>query len=231
MKKLNLSKFNQMTLSQKRKVIAATSLPISALILVMSFQNCSPGIVQSAKLDSIGSTLSGSIEEDTKPVTVAYSENTLVSMQQQTGIAMPSARTLAAANTAKAKITETGIVNTVNAPGLMAVTNVAGEICLDLVTEEKAKAAADRRFFNQVDFTAAPTAMTAAGKSDLVRRMARNFWGRNETVAEKTVLLTSIDAATADPARTGVDGPTDTEDVTLFTCTAMLASLDAITFK
>ncbi len=230
MKKLT-GKLKDMTLSQKRKVLAATSLPLSALVLLMGFQNCSPGVVQSAKLDSVGSTLSTNIDDDTKPITVAYSENTLVSMQQQTGIQTPSARTIAAANTAKAKITETGKVDSVNAPGLMAVTNVAGEICLDLVTEEKAKATADRRFFNQIDFAAAPTALTAANKADLVRRMARNFWGRNETVAEKTVLLTSIDAVTADPRRMGVTDGTDTEDVSIFACTAMLSSLDAITFK
>jgi hypothetical protein len=229
-KKIEMKK---MTLSQKRKLVAATSLPISAIILMVSFQNCSPGVVQSARLESEGTALSTNLDldADTKPVTVAYSENILISMQQLTGIQTPSTRTLTAATSAKAKISETGKVDSVNAPALMAVTNVAGEICLDLIIEEKAKTADSRRFFNLVDFAAAPATISTTGKSDLVRRMARNFWGRNETVAEKTVLLTSIDSVTADPRRTIATDAAETEDVMLFTCTAMLSSIDAIAFK
>lgn len=221
----------KMTLSQKRKVLAATVLPLSAVVLMLGFQNCSPGVVKSTSLPSTGPITSGNLDEDVKPITVGYSENTLISMQQQTGIQTPSARTITAANNAKPKITETGKVDTVNAPHLMALTNVAGELCLDLIIEEKAKTSENRRFFTSVDFATGPAALTATGKSDLVRRMARNFWGRNETVAEKTVLLSSLDAVTADPRRTGVTDAIDTEDVLLFTCTSMLSSLDAIAFK
>lgn len=224
MKKLN------MTLSQKRKVIAATSLPISALVLMMGFQNCSPGIVQSQRLESVGN-LSTSLEEDTKPVSVTYSENALLSMQQQVGIQTPSARTLTAANSARQKLSETGKADSVNAPAMIAVANLAGELCLDLITEEKAKAADARRFFNQINFTTGPTSISAAAKADIIRKMARNFWGRNETAAEKTVLTTSIDAAIADPRRTGQSDAVDTEDILIFGCTGMLASLDSITFK
>ena len=100
-----------------------------------------------------------------------------------------------------------------------------------MVTEEKAKTADARRFFNQVDFAAAPSKLTAANKADLVRRMARNFWGRIETVSEKTVLLASMDSAIADPKRTGVTDGVDTEDMMIFACTGMLSSLDSFTFK
>lgn len=220
-----------MTLSQKRKVITVASLPVAAIVLILSFQNCSPGNVQSAKLESTSSAASTNLEEDTHPVTVAYSENTLISMQQQTGIEMPSARTLTAAASAKAKIAETNKVDAINAPAMMAVTNLAGEICLDLVTEEKAKAPATRRFFGQINFEVGPAAQSAAAKADIVRRMARNFWARPETLAEKTVLLTSFDTAATDSKRTDVTDAVDTEDMLIYTCTGMLASLDAIVFK
>lgn len=228
-----MKKIKEMTLSQKRKLIAKTTLPICGFVLMMSFQNCSPGVVQSSKLASSGTSngASGNLDEDTKPVTVAYSENTLPTMQLQTGMQTVSARTLTAKTQAVAKITETGKVDTLNAPGLMAVTNLAGEVCLDLITEEKAKAAATRRFFNQVDFTKAAATLTADNKADLVRRMSRNFFGRNETSAEKTLILSSIDAAIADARRTGVSDGVDTEDIMIYTCSAMLSSLDAYTFK
>lgn len=228
-----MKKLTKMTLSQKRKLLAATTLPLCAVVLMLGFQNCSPGVVQSSKLASTGTggPPLGNIEEDTKPVTVAYSENTLPSMQLQTGLQTVSARTLAARNLAITKMTETGIVDTLNAPGLMAVTNLAGEVCLDLIVEEKAKVAADRRFFNQVDFTKAPSTLTADNKQDLVRRMSRNFFGRNETLAEKTLILSSLDSAISDGRRTGVNDEAETEDILLFACTGMLSSLGAYSFK
>lgn len=228
-----MKKLNKMTLSQKRKLLAATTLPLCAVVLMMGFQNCSPGVVQSSKLASTGPApaATGNLDEDIKPVTVAYSENTLPTMQAQTGLTTVSARTLTAKNLAIAKITETGKVDTLNAPGLMAVTNLAGEVCLDLLTEEMAKAAANRRFFNQVDFTKAPATLTADNKADLVRRMSRNFFGRNETMAEKTLILSSLDATIADTRRTGVADGVDTQDVMIYACTAMLSSLDAYTFR
>ena len=236
MKKLNKSEQvpqkGKMTLSQKRKLLAGASLPITALVLMMSFQNCSPGVVTSSHLASQGNASANTnLEEDTHPVTLAYSENSLISMQQQTGVAMPSARTLTAANSAKAKIAEVGTVTALNAPAYMAVTNLAGEICLDLVTEEKAKTPDTRRIFNQIDFAAAPAAQTVAAKKDLIRRMSRNFWARNESAAEQTVLLSSIDAAAADARRTGVSDAVDTEDMMVFACTGMLASIDSIKFQ
>lgn len=227
-----MKKIMNMTLSQKRKLSAATGLPVLALVLMMGFQNCAPGVVQSTKLTSTGGTTETplNIEEDTNPITVSYSENIITSMQLQTGLATVSARTLTANTNAKAKITETGKADSVNAPMWMAVTNLAGEVCLDLVTDEKAKAATARRFFGQVDFTRAPASFTSDIKSDLIRRMARNFWGRNETVAERTVLVSSLDSAIADARRTNVNDATETEDILVYTCTAMLSSLNAITF-
>ncbi len=227
-----MKKIMNMTLSQKRKLSAATGLPLLALVLLMGFQNCAPGVVQSTKLASTGGTTETplNIEEDTNPITVSYSENIITSMQLQTGLATVSARVTTANTNAKAKITETGKADSVNAPMWMAVTNLAGEVCLDLVTDEKAKAATARRFFGQVDFTRAPASFTSDIKSDMIRRMARNFWGRNETVAEKTVLVSSLDAAIADARRTNVNDATETEDILVYTCTAMLSSLNAITF-
>lgn len=228
-----MKKIKNMTLSQKRKIGAATGLPLMALFLMMSFQNCAPGVVQSTKLPSTGGGIAETplnIDEDTKPVTVTYSENLITSMQLQTGLQTLSTRTVNANTSAKEKISETGKADSVNAPMWMAVTNLAGEVCLDLVTDEKAKAAGSRRFFGQVDFTRAPASFSADAKSDMIRRMARNFWGRNETVAEKTVIVSSLDGAIADPRRANANDAAETEDILVYACTAMLSSLNAITF-
>lgn len=224
--------FKEMTLSQKRKLLASTGLPMAALVLILGFQNCSPGLVQSTKLPSTGNSGNTplNIDEDTKPVTTVNSENLLVSMQSLAGLQAVSARTVTAANNAKAKVTETGKADSINGPMWLSITNLSGEICLDLITDEKAKAAGSRRFFGQVDFAAAPSSMTSEVKDDLIRRMARNFWGRNETVAERTVIKSSLDEALATPPRNGVNNATETEDALIFACSAMLASLDSMKF-
>jgi hypothetical protein len=224
--------FNEMTLSQKRKVLASTGLPMAALVLIVGFQNCSPGLVQSSKLDSNGSSGNTvlNIEEDTKPVSTVNSENLLVSMQSLAGIETISDRTVAAAVGAKSKVSETGKVDSINGPMWLSLTNLAGEVCLDLITEEKAKAQADRRFFGQVNFNAPPSSMTPEVRDDVIRRMARNFWGRNETPPERTVIKSSLDEAIALPRRTGVSDALETEDALIYTCTAMLSSLDSMKF-
>lgn len=227
-----MKNFEEMTISQKRKLLASTGLPMAALVLIIGFQNCSPGLVQSTKVDSSG--LSGNtplnIDEDTKPVTTVNSENLLISMQSLAGIQNISARTVTAGNNAKAKISETGKVDSINGPMWLSITNLGGEVCLDLITEEKAKPQGERRFFGQVNFNAAPSAMTSEIRDDVIRRMARNFWGRNETAAERTVLKSSLDEALALPRRNGVSDAVETEDSLIFACTAMLASLDSVKF-
>jgi hypothetical protein len=227
-----MKNFKEMTLSQKRKLLASTGLPMAALVLLIGFQNCSPGIVQSMKLSSTGGSSNTplNIDEDTKPVTVTHSENLLVTMQSITGLQTVSQNTINAANAAKAKVTETGKADSINGPMWLSITNLSGELCLELVNDERGKAQADRRFFGQVNFTAAPSAMTPEIKDDVIRRMARNFWGRNETAAERTVIKSSLDAARVDPRRTGVSDAVETEDALIFTCSAMLASLDAVRF-
>ncbi|MDX9730958.1 MAG: hypothetical protein RBT63_04220 [Bdellovibrionales bacterium] len=228
------NKFKPMTLSQKQKLFASAGLPMVALILILGFQNCSPGVVISSKLASTGETFTPTarlnLDEDTKPVTVAHSENVLVSLQMLTGVRTLSTRTLNTVSSAQAKITETGRADSVNAPMWLAVTNLAGEVCLDLIDEERAKAAGERRFFGQVDFAAGPASLSQNVRNDAIRRMARNFWGRNETAAERTVINMSMEQILELPRRTNANEVTDTQDVVLFMCTSMLSSLDAIKF-
>lgn len=230
-----MKSFKVMSLSQKRKILASTGLPMVALVLMMGFQNCSPGVVSSTKVASTGGTNNGpsqlDLDSDTKPVTVSYSENLLVSMQQQTGLQTLSARSITAANSAVQKVSETGKAESVNAPMWIAVTNLSSEVCVDLIAAEKAiTTPASRRFFGQIDFTKGPTAITDAAKDDMIRRMARNFWSRNETVAEKIAIKSTLDAAMALPALSGQSTTAETDNALMFTCTAVLSALDSIRF-
>ncbi len=236
-----MKNLKELTLSQKRRLLALTGLPMAATVLMFGFQNCSPGAVQSARVASVGGAPAGfnevtgpsslDLANDTKPVTVAYSENLVVSMQQVTGVQTLSTRAKTAATAAIAKVSETGKADTVNAPMWIAVTNLGAEVCVDLITAEKAvTVAANRRYFNMVDFAQGVAAVSDAAKDDVIRRMARNFWGRNESMAEKTLIKSTLAAALALPAAANQSATVETENLLLFTCSAMLSSLDSIRF-
>lgn len=206
-------------------------LALSASMLVM-YQNCGPGVLNSSNSSSVAPTNqqqqqytlneNGVTEfHDAKAVGVSYSENTFTSMLQQTGVITPSANTRNAVTAQFTKLPETGRSDSVTAPMFVSITTVAGELCNDLVAQERALAAANRRFYGGVDFNAGPASISAATKDDMIRRLARSFWARNESVQEKALILAAFNgqftsATTADTPRAA-----------MFLCSAMLSSLDA----
>jgi hypothetical protein len=200
-------------------------LPVLAAGLLFGFQNCGAGLLQTSSTSSPSFTEGdGSmnlVSNDKVAVGVNYSENVLASMLSATGVT-PDATTLQSYADKKTKIAESGKPESVTSPMWMAITNLAGDVCMNLVTQEKALPAASRGFYNLVDFAAGPTKLSAAAKADVVRRMARSFWGRNETPQEKTVIVAAMD----DAFSAASDNGTETENEMLFVCTALLSSLD-----
>lgn len=206
------------------KFTTATLLPVLAITLVLGFQNCAPGELHTAETASYSETSEGMQQVEEKlAIGTNYSENVFTAMLNLTGVSNPSQATINSANDKKAKIAESGKAESVTAPMWMAITNLAGDVCLDLVNQEKALVADQRRIFPQVNFATGPASISSAAKDDVIRRMARSFWGRNETTQEKAVIRSELDAAFTGVANTGAQ----TENAMLFTCAAMLASLDA----
>lgn len=216
-------------------MITTKNLQLLALVttMLLGYQNCGPGVLDSSSQAStatntftVTGTNTGSSEMteviEAKSFGVSYSENAFSSMQNQTGVANPSAATRTAVTNQFTKLSETGKSDSVTAPMWVSLTTVAGELCNDLVTQERAATAASRRFFGSVDFARAPASLSQAAKDDVIRRLARSLWARNETPQEKTLILTSFDTSFA--ASTTVN---DTQSGMMFLCTAMLAALDA----
>lgn len=205
---------------------SALSLALTGAILSLAFQNCGPGVLQTASQSSVAYTEGDGtmqVVEEKQAVAVNYSENILDAMLQMTGVAKPSSATLNSYRDKQTKISETGKAEAVTAPMWMSVTNLAGDVCLDLVNQEKSLKADERRIFPKVDFSKGPSNVSADAKDDVIRRMARSFWGRNETPQEKTIIRAAIDQAFSGAEDKGAQ----TEASMLFTCSAMLASLDA----
>lgn len=212
----------------KRTRLSLQILGLTAVSL-LSYQNCAPGALNTKGSASSSSTGASSYSEcdgsvcevpDVQTVAVSDSQNVMTAMLFKAGVSTPSTATTNAFTAQGTKLPEAGNVSEITAPAWMAIATMGSEVCNDLLTQETA-ANAVRRIFNSVDFTKGPASVAASTKDDVIRRLARSFWGRNETAQELTLIKSAIDES--------FSGATvaDTRKEMLFACTAMIASTDA----
>lgn len=159
---------------------------------------------------------------NTKTAGISSGNRVLRNMVSCLGTRTPSTRATNAYNDKVGNFAAEGWANTVTAPMMMAYAAVSAEVCLDLVTAEKALAANDRRIFGLINFGAGPSALSEAGIADTVRRLARSCWGRNETQEELTLIRDSVRSNFTS------NNTADTDKSMFFVCSAMLSSLSGI---
>lgn len=147
----------------------------------------------------------------------------LASFLSVTGVTTPTTDTINAYARYKTTLSLDGAANSPTPPMLMAISNIAAEVCDDLVVQEKALAGGSRRIFNSVNFTVSPAQITPAIIADSVRRMARSFWGRNETAEELTAITNGVNEA-----KQGQTAAAQTDIAMIYACTGMLSSLSSI---
>lgn len=208
----------------KQIQMIGTTVTLTLLFAVSPFQACGPG-----KLMRDGSSEQSSFAEGangemvptaaTKAVTVTHSESILTAITAMTETP-PSAATTAAYTEHRSKITDTGKVESVNAPMWVAITSLSAESCRDLISKEKPLVDAQRSFFKGVDFTRGPASTADAALDGAVRKLARSAWARNETAAELTMLKEAI--RTDFTATAG----TETDKAMLYLCTAVMSALE-----
>lgn len=221
----------------KDRKFMTQAVTVTLLAVVATFQACGPGQLNKNQyastdgnaLDGISAAGGEFVQgpggamipvESTKMVAVSYSENILSSLVAMAGTGTATQRTLDAYNRERTKIAESGKAEAVNAPMWIAITNLSGEVCWDLVLAEKALPAGSRRIFGQVNFLAGPAGISEAAKNDVIRRLARSAWARNETPEELATIKEGM-------ASVGGTIAADVDRHMLFACTAIMASLDA----
>lgn len=114
-------------------------------------------------------------------------------------------------------------------PMLLGITSLAGTVCNTAIDRERASGAAVK-IFSGVDFSKPSSQMSLDTYKTLVRRMAQKFWGREETTEELNILLDGRADYTRAMNATESATAESTKELVLFTCSAMLSSLDSITF-
>lgn len=163
-------------------------------------------------------------------IALLSAEQTLSSMMKVANVSVPSTALRNEYNTRYGSLAPGNDLSLANAPLMLGATSLGGEVCNSLLTQEKALADTARNYFGSINFAAGVTSVTDAGFQSSVRGMARSFWGRNETMEELTLLsqfkMDFINALAA-TARTQA---ASTNNLMLATCSAMLSSVDAITY-
>ena len=208
-------------------------IPVLALLAV-GFNNCAPsGGGGGGSLDS-ASVGQPAPEVDSEklgiPIALLSAEQTLQSMLSVTNTPVASAATLSEYNDRYGALAAGNDLSMANGPLMIGSTSLAGEVCNNMLTQEKAAAAANRNFYGSVNFAAGINSIDDLAFRSSIRGMARSFWGRNETMEEFTLLLQYKDDFAAALTATARTQAASTSNVLQALCAAMLSSLDSISY-
>ncbi len=213
--------------SVRKQILICAAL----LTLASVNQGCSGGFTKINNRDSVTSSsilvpgANGTMvpANATKTTAVSHAGNLLDHVTAMHGLGTPSAAARTGYNDNRLRVSETGKVDSVTAPMWLAITNVSGRSCTDLVNKEAALADAQRTFFVGVNFAGGPDALKASPATidRTINKLARAVWARDEEVAERDLIRS---AAMAQFSGTNT---TQLRYMVRYICSAMTASLDA----
>lgn len=224
--------------------IGAIALSVALTVTALGF-GCGIGF-QPTGFNSAASTIGGLasdigengnlvIVSGKKTISTVYYDEVLDNMNSVTGVQNNSNETRQRFNEKIGSFSEFGSALSINAPMILGFTALGAEVCGDLIVQERGQAMNARRMYASVDFTQnAANTINDASVSDVVRRMARSYWQRNETSEELDMIKTSVNAMLADATDNnsnvnfrGANQNRGTLRASLYICTAMLASTSA----
>ena len=213
-------------LVNKRKFIAITSvIGLIGFTLIFVGNGCS-GQFQidpaNRSSSSSSSAASASTPVDfvpgTKAVSVVYAQQALDQLSACAGVAIPSDATQKMYESKKGQISVYGTAETITSPMMMALVSISGEICNDLINQERNLAV--KRIFKGWDLNSAM--LPASGfVNESITRMSLSCWQRPENSVERQSVL--------DAAFAVKDGEVKaSEKMALMICTSMLSSLNSL---
>jgi hypothetical protein len=197
-------------------------------LLILGFQNCarvpfggSGSSDQSSSLGAEEAAVAAAMAAD--PVATPYAlltgEQVLKSMLNVSGAPITTAITNE--YNSRANVFSLGPdLKQTTSPMMVAATSIGGEVCNSLITTETPKAPTARLIFGDVNLGGAGAAVSSTQFDAVIRSMARNFWGRNETTEERALIETGK----------GELGTVTAKVLMLYTCAAMISSVDALTY-
>lgn len=206
---------------------------IALTLTVFLFNNCDQMPARPGSESSSSSLPPGHVSIDggngaivplseTKTASVVSANRTLDTIVSCLGTGTANQRAKDEFEKNKGSISVDGSANSLTQPMLTALAMVGGEVCSDLIGKERALAAAQRRIFPQVNFGAGPASVNRTIEADVIRRLARSCWGRNETETELLAIQDAVEAAFAGVA--AGNNNVGTVNKMIYLCSAMVAS-------
>lgn len=203
-----------------RKIKIGLSLGISGILMLSFGHACSQFAA-----DGSGTLVATSLDDEkillnAKTVSTVYSKQVLDNMVSCLGMDTPSLETKGTWANVRGSISKVGKAKDLNAPMLMAITSIAGQVCGDLIqNESNMSSSSDRLIFSEIDFD--QNGVDGLAIDNGIRRLTRSCWGRNESSEEYSAIYDSLsegfNLSDADPA-----------NVAQFMCTAVLSSFESI---
>lgn len=154
----------------------------------------------------------------TKTMNVASASQALDHFATCSGLIRPSDRTIATYLEKKGSLSTTGAVNTITPASLMAMTALIGDVCDDLIEQDKI----NPRLFINFNFSSSSLPSDTV-LSKAIARLSLSCWERQPDSQEASGLLNMLKASIAAGE---VNGHRKAAEMA---CTTILASLDAIT--
>ncbi len=189
-------------------------------------QGCSKGGGGSSNSGD-SSTVSQYISDGTVPdkitLSTIYGKQVLEHLVSCLGTENASPKALKMYEDKQGTISVTGAVDAVSAPMLIGEISIAGEVCQDLIDIETELEDIDRRVLLGINFSSNELPSEQVLK-DSIRRISLSCWGKAEDDTERQILLDALNEAFAGENYAGT-----AQDATLFMCTSMLSSTNALT--
>jgi hypothetical protein len=221
------------------KIIAATVVSLTA-ILVMVGNGCSKRADYSS-MSSSNDALNNQFDNDgqggtnpqsadiiagAKTASVVYAKQALDQLTSCAGVRVASDDTIRMYNSKEGSISAYGDFNSVTAPMLVALTNISGEVCDDLIDQEIRDEANTNdngrvaRIF--VGFNMSSTTLPSqSATNDAIARLSQSCWHKQESAQERTQILDLLATVPNGSAMA-------TRRQALLLCTAMLSSLNSL---
>lgn len=229
---------------ENKKILKNASIVVG-LFGVLSFYgfNCAPAsfnvanqsgnaILSSNGIVSVDDVGSGTLDQKTDlPYALQTSEqifNSFINLTDQPNF---SNEVMNEYNRRSGALSVTPDLKYVNAPMLLAITSIAGEVCNGLVAREQAIAdTTQRRFFSNVNFAQAVANFDQQSYSATVSRLANSFWGRAPSSEEIQMFSEFRNEFIAAIPAAQVNQAAQTRALALSVCSAMLATFDVYTY-
>lgn len=207
--------------------VASYVIAMTAVTYVFGF-GCGPAFkphFTSEGSSSSSSNGGGAIIPATKTAGVPILSQSYASLVSALQLATPSNASRTEFQRQSVYLSENGHTSTVGASMMLAYTTLAAQVCLDRVNAET-PANSQKLFFNAVNLGAGPNNnVTEANLGDAINRLARALWQRDETLAERAILVQAVNDSMALDNQNNAN---KSQEAALFLCTAMAASSSGV---